>query len=47
MIEVKEESLEHLRKKKLQGHVIRSRAQWVEEGEKPINIFVIWKQEMF
>ena len=32
---------EHLRKQKLQGHVIRSRAQWVEKGEKPINIFVM------
>ena len=39
MIEVKKESLEHLRKKKLQGHVIRSRAQWVEEGEKPTKYF--------
>ena len=39
MIEVKKESLEHLRKKKLQGHFIRSRAQWVEEGEKPLKYF--------
>ena len=39
MIEVKKESLEHLRKKKLQGHVIRSRAQWVEETEKPTKYF--------
>ena len=39
MIEVKKKSIKHLRKKKLQGHVIRSRAQWVEEGEKSTKYF--------
>ena len=35
-IELLEEknSLENLRKEKLQGHIIRSRARWVEDGEK-------------
>ena len=37
------ESLEHLRKQKLQGHVIQSRAQWVQKGE---NISVIKNQEL-
>ena len=37
------ESLEHLRKQKLQGHVIQSRAQWVQKGE---NISVIQNQEL-
>ena len=32
-------SLEKLRKEKMQGHLIRSRARWVEEGEKPTKYF--------
>ena len=28
-----------LRKKKLKGHYIRSRAKWIEEGEKPSKYF--------
>ena len=39
MTEEKKESLEHFTKNKLQGHVIQSKAQWVEEGEKPTKYF--------
>ena len=31
--------MENLRKEKLQGHIIRSRAQWIEQGEKPSRYF--------
>ena len=47
MIEVKIESLEHLGKKKLQGHVIRSRGQWVEEGGKPTKYFCNLETKFF
>ena len=39
LLEEKRASLEQLRKQKLQGHMIRSRARWVEEGEKPTKYF--------
>lgn len=35
----KTSELEKVRKEKLQGHIIRSRAKWVEEGEKPSKYF--------
>lgn len=35
----KKVELEKVRKEKLQGHIIRSRAKWVEEGEKPSKYF--------
>jgi hypothetical protein len=31
--------LENLRKEKLKGNMIRSKARWVEEGEKPTKYF--------
>ena len=39
-IELLEEknSLENLRKEKLQGHIIRSRARWVEDGKKILQL---------
>lgn len=39
LVSEKKLELEGLRKEKLQGHVIRSRAKWVEEGEKPTKYF--------
>lgn len=39
LVSEKKLELESLRKEKLQGHVIRSRAKWVEEGEKPSKYF--------
>lgn len=39
LLEEKKLKLERLRKEKLQGHIIRSRAKWVEEGEKPSKYF--------
>lgn len=38
-LERKKSKLEKLRKEKLQGHIIRPRAKWVEEGEKPSKYF--------
>lgn len=35
----KNQELEKLRKHKLQGNYIRSRAKWIEEGEKPSSYF--------
>ena len=32
-------ALENHCKEKLQGHIIRSRAQWIEQGEKPSRYF--------
>lgn len=39
LLEEKKLKLERVRKEKLQGHIIRSRAKWVEEGEKPSKYF--------
>lgn len=39
LLEEKRASLKQLRKQKLQGHMISSRARWVEEGEKPTKHF--------
>ena len=38
-LEEKKVALENLRKEHLQGHMIRSRARWIEEGEKPSKYF--------
>ena len=38
-LEEKKVALENLRKEYLQGHMIRSRARWIEEGEKPSKYF--------
>jgi hypothetical protein len=38
-LEEKKVKLEKIRKEKMQGHIIRSRAKWVEEGEKPSKYF--------
>ena len=38
-LEDKKNELETLRKDKLRGKLIRSRIQWIEEGEKPTNYF--------
>jgi uncharacterized membrane protein YdjX (TVP38/TMEM64 family) len=32
--------LENIRKEKIKGKIIRSRVQWIEEGENLQNIFV-------
>lgn len=39
ILEDKKSELEQLRKEKLRGRVIRSRMQWIEEGEKPSSYF--------
>lgn len=39
LLEEKQAALENLRKEKLRGHFIRSRAKWVDEGEKPTKYF--------
>ncbi|KAK3083672.1 hypothetical protein FSP39_001222 [Pinctada imbricata] len=38
-LEEKKNELENLRKEKLKGSIIRSKAKWVEEGEKPSKYF--------
>ena len=39
ILDEKRVALENIRSEKLQGHMIRSRARWVEEGEKPSKYF--------
>lgn len=39
LLEEKQAALENFRKEKLRGHFIRSRAKWVDEGEKPTKYF--------
>jgi hypothetical protein len=39
-LETKKHELEALRNEKMKGKLVRSRAQWVDEGEKPTKIFV-------
>jgi hypothetical protein len=41
LLEQKKAELENIRKEKLQGHIIKSRAKWMEEGENPVNISVL------
>jgi hypothetical protein len=31
----------------MKGHAIRSRTRWIENGEKPLSIFVIWKKHNY
>ena len=38
-LEEKKVALENIRKEHLQGHMIRSRTRWIEEGEKPSKYF--------
>ena len=39
LLEDKKLELENLRKEKVRGHMIRSRLQWLNEGEKPTSFF--------
>ena len=39
LVEEKRSALESIQKEKMQGHIVRSRARWVEEGEKPTKYF--------
>ena len=39
ILEEKQKSLEEIRYQKLKGYYIRSRARWIEEGEKPTKCF--------
>lgn len=39
LLSQKKEELEHLRKEKIQAQVVRSRIQWLHEGEKPSRYF--------
>jgi hypothetical protein len=39
ILEEKQKQLENIRKEKLKGHFVRSRAKWIEEGEKPTKYF--------
>ena len=38
-LENKKKDLENLRKQKMQGKILRSKIQWIEEGEKPTKYF--------
>ena len=38
-LETKKHELEELRKEKFKGYYVRSRAKWIEEGEKPTKYF--------
>ena len=35
----KQKELENIRKHKLRGQIVRARAKWIEEGEKPSTYF--------
>ena len=39
-LETKKHELDSLRNEKMKGKLVRSRAQWVDEGEKPTKYFV-------
>ena len=43
----KQQELENIRKRKLQGNYVRSRAKWVEEGEKPSKYFCTLESRNF
>ena len=38
-LQTKKKELEKLRKTKIAGHIIRARAQWLNEGERPTKFF--------
>ena len=40
LLENKKQDLENIRKEKIKGKIIRSRVQWIEEGEKTYKIFL-------
>ena len=46
-LEEEKVALENLRKERLQCHMIRSRARYIEEGENRQNIFAIWSHVIF
>ena len=46
-LELAKESLEQLRKHKLEGIIVRSRAKWREEGEKSTSYFLNLEKRMF
>ena len=39
LLELKKQELLEFRQEEMQGHMIRSRTQWVTEGEKPSKYF--------
>ena len=43
LIEDKKKELDEIRNNKLKGNMVRSRLQWLHEGEKPSKFFVTWK----
>lgn len=45
LIEKKAEQ-EMLRKDYMKGLIIRGKAKWIEDGEKPSNILQIWKKDI-
>ena len=47
VIEEKQNELEKIRNQKLRGSYIRSRAKWIEEGEKPSKYFCNLESQNF
>ena len=43
----KKDELEHIRKEKLKGGMIRSRAKWIQDGEKPTKYFCHLESRIF
>ena len=39
LLEEKKGELYEIRREKMRGHFVRSKAKWIEEGEKPTNYF--------
>jgi hypothetical protein len=39
LLENRKQDLENIRKEKIKGKIIRSRVQWIEEGDKPTKYF--------
>ena len=46
-LDIKKRELESLRKEKLKGIMIRSRAQWLSEGEKPSKYFCSLEKQYY
>jgi len=46
LLEEKQKELQDIRKSKMEGKLIRSRAKWIFEGESHQIIFAIWKTEI-